>query len=428
MLKKIIVAVALLFNSFLLSAQWEVKHINSVNSEHIFALKFMDDINGYAMGSSGLILKTTDQGETWQNVENNIEKNILDFEIISVDTLIAVTTIYDGSFNGSLLKSTDGGISWEEKYVVEGYLRHVQFLNSSKGFFCGSRELFMTTDGGETWEEVFNVLQNGFQSGSVSSFDMIDDSIGYAVGKGKLLGPNNSTISFLLKTVDGGETWEIMNQYDDWFERIDFVNEQHGYITTDIRTYRTTDGGITWDTLSNIAGVSGISIPSENKIITVNHPDFYLGMTPNEYAVSISEDSGDSWDGEFKVGPHLDAVFFLSESIGFVAGDRSVILKTEHGGGEFPENYPGGTIVSNATELIEDSIKIYPNPVGDKLYFKDLANLNSWSYKITSLNAQTLMEGRLNEAELDVSDLAKGVYIITLKSDSYLKSARILKL
>lgn len=428
MLKKIILAFALLFNSFLSSAQWEVKHINSSSAEGISTIKFIDGNNGYAMGDSGLILKTTDQGETWQNIENNIESDIWDFEIISLDTLIAITTFYDEVFKGTVLKSTDGGITWEEKHTGQGFLRSVQFLNSSKGLICFSEELLMTNDSGESWEPVFNVAQGDYDIGNVIRFDMVNDSIGYAIGLGEEGGANSSVVSFLAKTIDGGKNWEMISEYDDWFQRIDFVDEKYGFITNDSLTYRTFDGGITWDTLNNLLGVVGISIPSMDKIVTVNHPFFYLDSNPKKYAVNISEDSGDSWDGALKVGPHLDAVFFLSDSVGFVAGEHSIILKTEHGGGEFPHNYPDGFLFNSTKDLIVESFEIYPNPVSDKLYFKDLDNLTSLSYKITSLNAQTLMEGKLVNAELDVSDLEKGIYFITIQSDGYLKTARILKM
>ena len=45
-------------------AQWDVKHVETENTT-LNVIKFFDEDLGFAMGGSGKILRSTDQGENW---------------------------------------------------------------------------------------------------------------------------------------------------------------------------------------------------------------------------------------------------------------------------------------------------------------------------------------------------------------------------
>jgi photosystem II stability/assembly factor-like uncharacterized protein len=68
----------------------------------------------------GIILKSTDGGETWQNITNNIVLNDLPFTSVVVNSQ---QEIFVGTYGKGVYKSTDGGQYWEE--FNEGFLNDV---------------------------------------------------------------------------------------------------------------------------------------------------------------------------------------------------------------------------------------------------------------------------------------------------------------
>lgn len=72
---------------------------------------------------------------------------------------------------------------------------------------------------------------------------MVDESIGYAIG----IGYNSGEFThFLLKTINGGQCWEEINQLDELApEEIDFVSEDLGYYADKNNSFKTAYGGMT---------------------------------------------------------------------------------------------------------------------------------------------------------------------------------------
>lgn len=419
----------LLFHAIILSAQWEVKNYTYAKYSSIYSLKFYDNQNGMAMGTDGLIWKSSDQGEHWQMQETSMQGNIKDFEYLTLDTIIATSAYYDSDFFRFIYKSTDGGSTWVQKYSDEGEFNCVQFLNSSKGFVAGSHKILMTTSGGEGWETVYDMDSNGYSFGVVTGFEMVNDFVGYAIILGKKVNSSTSFQSYIIKTTDGGLSWQEINQLDTWSVDLTFLNKNVGYFASDFDTYKTTDGGISWDTLDNLHGVTDIKTVSETKIVSVHRPDFYIppSLDNTIYSISTSENAGASWDGEYKDGPHLETIFFQSESVGFVAGQNFIILKTINGGGEMPENYPWGLSPTLTGNTEESPLSFYPNPTVDKIYLESLDSNVSWTYSIQSSSGLVVKEGNLIDDEIDVSDLPLGIFILTIQSDNERRSAKFIK-
>lgn len=79
-----------------------------------------------------------------------------------------------------------------------------------------------------------------------------------------------------------------------------------------------------------------------------------------------------------------------------------------------------------STELFSttNSLEIYPNPVSDKLY----VNTTSLSkYAVYNLTGNLLEEAEGSEAEIDLSDLPSGSYILQTTSESGIKTQRFTK-
>src|SRR5690606_1178574 len=68
-------------------------------------------------------------------------------------------------------------------------------------------------------------------------------------------------------------------------------------------------------------------------------------------------------------------------------------------------------------DLTRVDFRVYPNPVVDILNVKTAKNSQNMNYKITNVAGQTLQAGKLNNGQINVSVLPKGVYVLTVNTD-----------
>ena len=148
-------------------------------------MTFTDSLNGYACGYGGLLLKTSDAGQNWKEID--VPSQGLIVKLFFLNTDVGWYLSYEDM---SLFKTTDAGINWNfVSSFAPKYAMTIWFVNELNGFAGGYQNLLKTTDGGLNWVEDANV-------GSAYSIQFLNDNIGF-VGS-----PNR-----INKTTDGGNTW-----------------------------------------------------------------------------------------------------------------------------------------------------------------------------------------------------------------------------
>ena len=72
------------------------------------------------------------------------------------------------------------------------------------------------------------------------------------------------------------------------------------------------------------------------------------------------------------------------------------------------------------SEIIKDGILIYPNPTNNILIVNIQSDRIKGTYKIMDIAGRVLLEGAINEKqlEIDVSKLSKGMYLLKLEKYS----------
>jgi hypothetical protein len=80
-------------------------------------------------------------------------------------------------------------------------------------------------------------------------------------------------------------------------------------------------------------------------------------------------------------------------------------------------------------ESWSSEIKIYPNPTGDLLHV-DSEHPGYHSITITTMNGQLLYssEKKSNNLEIDLSSFQKGIYFITIRSEQFVTTRKLVKL
>ena len=222
--------------------------------------------------------------------------------------------------NGNLLKTEDGGQSWEFQQEDTGEsFRDVFFLDENEGWVCGKNKVFHTIDGGNNWE----IKNLPGQYLSTSSIFFLNSELGWTSG----------SYDRLHRTVNGGEHWQLV--YSGYYtevtiiEDIEFYDENHGIavggymIGNDTAVILTTnDGGQNWDrtTFPNFEGLRKVDYLSENTIIAV-------GDNGNVFR---STDGGETWIVQ-DIGSSLTDVHFFNEMDG-IALSYSRVMHTSDGG------------------------------------------------------------------------------------------------
>lgn len=95
---------------------------------------FANDHLVFAVGDSGLILRSNDTGKTWREVPRSGAKYFLG-DVVFTDSLTGLAM----GDHGGCLSTTDGGLTWtRESQTYPGTFNSPVFLDSLHGWVAGN--------------------------------------------------------------------------------------------------------------------------------------------------------------------------------------------------------------------------------------------------------------------------------------------------
>lgn len=210
---------------------------------------------------------TKDGGKTWNPVSYKgpyvkglCGMDIVKEQFINHGKIDYKTHIFGVGRVGSpanIVTSHDGGETWVSKSMNEDckMLFDIKMLDKNNGFVCAATSedisqsnalILKTTDGGQTWQKVYQSTRP-FETTWKVSFPT--KNIGYVTIQSYNPDPNVKQ-QRIAKTIDGGMTWNEINLVEDSGARefgIGFIDENHGFVGTVNTGYETKDGGVTWE-------------------------------------------------------------------------------------------------------------------------------------------------------------------------------------
>lgn len=219
--------------------------------------------------------------------------------------------------SGILYQSTDNGISWSQKLVVQGFNFHDIALSGTKSWICGSDGLLLFSDDDWTTHDTIHLGLNQ----NLYDIHFTDELNAWIVGS-----PDAGGVSTILQSKNGGETWkfhetgagEILNSVYADGNKIWAVGMNGTYIYS-------SDYGQNWlvDTLAD-----GINL---KKIL---FPDSLNGFIVGENGLMLkTTDGGLNWN---TVNPFtltdLNDIFFINDFEAWVCGDQGKIFHSKDGG------------------------------------------------------------------------------------------------
>lgn len=114
-----------------------------------YSVQFADNLTGWIVGESGIIIKTTDGGYTWFAQTNGYASyNLYSCSAINQDT------VYAAGQGGDILCTTNGGANWiKQESSTTKTLNSIYFTDEIKGWAVGYGVVLSTTNGGVTFIE-----------------------------------------------------------------------------------------------------------------------------------------------------------------------------------------------------------------------------------------------------------------------------------
>jgi photosystem II stability/assembly factor-like uncharacterized protein len=294
------------------SVNWEI--ISQGYTDHLSGIDF--DIftdYGYAVGNNGLILKTTDAGNTWLSEDSGTNYDLYDVEALYTCSYFDPDAVVVGEY-GTVRLSYSG--NWQQKNILTTDKLYDIYLAGFTGqmFVAGEwGRIWKTTNYGDNWS-----LKHENTSYHLHAIDFGTSQTGYAAGMS----------GALLKTTDDGETWFDISPGSMYsFRGIDFRYGRGWVVGLNGVIFRTTDGGETW-----IETLPKVTYETLNKVKFVDENRGWI--VGDNGTILITSDGGENWYiQDSPSNGYLTSANFPENGIGWICGWDGAILHTTDGGG-----------------------------------------------------------------------------------------------
>jgi photosystem II stability/assembly factor-like uncharacterized protein len=291
-----------------------------------FGIQFTNDSTATLVGADGLIMYTSNGGNSWTQQQSNTTNILLSTEITyHVYSLMSPLRIPIGitaGENGIILQTIDVGNTWN--IIPSGTLEHLRSVGATQSTdnvtVCGdSGVILLSTDVGASFNNVYSGISNNLYGVSFSpKVPFLNESmIGVIVG-------DKGTI---LISADNGASWTKINSNTTKNLRsISWANTDYATIVGENGAiYNSTDRGNTW-------------FPSQSKFKnhfnSVKYVDQNTGVAVGDSGTIIrSTDNGQTWIAEqSNTQLSIMSVNFGNASKGITVGEAGTTLYTYDGG------------------------------------------------------------------------------------------------
>ena len=421
--------------------QW--KELHTGVDEPLFDICCINTSNVLACGPNGLIVKTEDGGQTWEQKNSNAEANLFLLKFANEQVGFACG-------EETLLKTTDGGESWinVETNPEMGFHYGYGTLSQPNLFLVDADTIYVTDSYNNLWKSIDcgesfeKALDLQYTMEDFYKFDLcFEDNVGYLVGYDSSLFPLGLTA---FKTLDYGKTWEAIefNECESRLSAVHFVDKDHvrlfGYFATSPDEYygilETSDGLGSYSLLQPIELWAGFPDPwgygeflafsSEKTGCFVYSLTSVKGQSDIQSFALLTQDNGETWTSAaegINCGNYLYAVD-CADTLFYIAASNGYVYKA------------GFADVINGLEETESPIKVYPNPSTETIFVSLATDLNAgdsdlFRVELSTISGQVIIQKsfRGNSTMVDITNLPSGVYFLNVKNDRLRFVKRIVK-
>jgi len=317
---------------------WETQNPNYTGT--LSYIKMFDKNNGIILGARRSFIKTTNGGKTWtRNIVTYLPDSTSDLEKgYFFNSQKGFVLAKRGTTGHYVLRTTNGGTTWDSVLVSENKtLLSISFGTENNGVIGGKdiNTFYYTTDGGSTWTlGTGPSLPAVYTRSDMWGIYMVNATTAYATGWGSDAAGLQPTI--YVKTTDGGKTWIYQQQAEEnrsYFSHnsLYFSDANTGYAWGGSSSYyggkifKTTDGGTNWT-------FSGYFYPAEVLDVSITPKKVFILCN---YGLLYSADNitSNTPTPLTKISVALQSITFPSANVGYVSSNTiNSFLKTTDGG------------------------------------------------------------------------------------------------
>ena len=395
------------------------------------------------------IWKSTNKGVNWSKISRNYFPESKDFTLCNRNTLFVIT-------GQKIFRSTNFGDDFHQVFSDNQYsLSSIDFSDSLKGIAVGSDgEILLTTNGGNIWipktvgiggklgvnyinnkiiiqDSAVNKLYISENSGANWDSVLINSDVPRAM---KFVNENTGYLSSkyshpgtaLYKTTNGGYNWQFIKNISTTF--IEFYNSDIGIVSAIPFYFRTTNGGVSWDSLTYPFAPSGFGARTMK---FVSPQTVYV---TGEFArIFKSTNGGINWQEQktfSQILYWLDKMDFCDTNYGMAFGGGGALLRTKTGG----EINVGIKQISREVPEEFNLWQNYPNPFNQSTMFKfqcSMAGIVEIKvFDLLGREVRTLVNEYKHPGTYQISfnaeGFSSGVYFYRMKVNGYSKINKLI--
>ena len=314
---------------FLAFSQWQEVH--SGGSLNLVDGCFISDSVGFVISANGVILKSIDQGTTWN------EQAALPGIFTSI-CKAGPDTLYAGG--NCIYRSSDRGISWHLVTSLSDTVTELGFFGSKTGFsivpnvthcvwagtdyYVDSYYIAKSTDFGATWQQELGIGER------TNRIQFINDSVAYFNGGAYIGYPHcfDGWYDVSKRTTNRGVAWSVASQPPPGRTFYSFYDASAGYFIRPglywlpddkFKIWKTADGGSTF-----IQSYTEILDPTVKQCLFINEFDGYLLGNSSIY---VTGSNGLCWNQDYSTNGSLSKLFYNPSHYLFGIGSNGLILK-----------------------------------------------------------------------------------------------------
>ena len=269
-----------------------------------------------AVGSSGKILKSTDNGSSWDIANCQFATNLADVTFGN-NTFVAV---FD---NGTIIRSTDNGSSFSIISYVEDW-NGVTFGNTTFVGVGDSGRIVRSTDNASSWND-----SNSGISQKLNGVTFGNNTFVAVAQSGKI-----------VRSTDNGTSWDnATSPIATNIQGVTFGNNTFVAVGDSEKIVRSTDNGTSFDNATST--ITSINL---NGVTFGNNTFVAVGLSGK---IMRSTDNGSNWnDSTSPITTHIQGVTFGNNTFVAVGSGGKIVRSTDN-----------GTSFDNATSPITTDIK-----------------------------------------------------------------------